>query len=196
MRNVITISRQMGSGGRVVAGMVAERLGWRMVGSEVVTEAARQSGFEEAKLERVFARRVSLEDRLTVQQRSGKYLGAISAVISEMVEEGDVVILGRGAGVIMADNPRIFRVHLVADLETRIARIAAQLSLKGSKGAEEARRRVLDSDYARTAYHTYLFDTEWNDPLNYELVLNTGDLDLDQEAGIILEAFRIMEKGV
>ena len=185
----------MGSGGRIIAGKVAEQLGWRMIGREVITETARQTGFDQAKLERIFERRVSLEDRLTFQQRSGKYLGAICAVIIEMAQEGNVVILGRGAGVIMADDPRIFRVHLVAELDTRIEHIAEQFGLKGEKGREEARRRVLDSDYARTAYHTYLFDADWNGPLLYDLVINTGDLDLDQAAGIILEAFRIMEKG-
>jgi cytidylate kinase len=185
----------MGSGGRIIAGKVAESLGWRMIGREVVIEAARQTGFDEAKLERVFERRVSLEDRLTFQQRSGKYLGAINAVVIELAMEGNVVILGRGAGVILCDEPNIFRVHLVADLDTRIDRIAGQFGLKGEKGREEARHRVLDSDYARSAYHTYLFDADWNDPLLYDLVVNTGDLDLDQAAGIVLEAFRIMEKG-
>ena len=195
MKNVICLSRQEGSGGRGVAVMLAESLGWRMVDREVITEAARDSGFDEAKLERLFERRVSLEDRLTFQQRSGKYLGAISTAVREIADQGDVVILGRGAGVITADDPRAFRVHLVAPLEVRIARIATLNGLKGSKGLEEARRRVLDSDYARHAFHTHLFGIDWNDPLNYELVLNTMELTPEQAAEIVLEAFRLIKRG-
>ncbi len=195
MRNVITVSRQMGSGGRRIAVLLAESLGWRMVDREVITSAARESGFDEAKLERVFERRVSLEDRLTFQQRSGKYLDAVSKAVHELVGQGSVVILGRGAGVIMADDPRIFRINLIAQLETRIERIAVQFGLSGKKGLEEARRRVLDTDFARSAFHTHLFGVDWNDPLNYELVLNTGELTPEQAAEIILGAFQIMENG-
>jgi cytidylate kinase len=176
----------------MIAGMVAERLGWRMVGREVVTEVARQTGFDEEKIERVFERRVSLEDRLSFQHKSGKYLSAISAVIHELVGQGELVILGRGAGVIMGNDPRVFRVHLVAELDARIRRIAEQSDLKGQKGPEEARKRVLGSDYARSAYHTYLFNADWNDPLVYDLVLNTTDISLDQAANTILEGFRII----
>ena len=80
----------------MVAGMVAERLGWRMVGSEVVTEAARQSGFEEAKLERVFARRVSLEDRLTVNSARASTWAPSAVWSSNRPWRENVVILGRG----------------------------------------------------------------------------------------------------
>ncbi len=192
MKRAIAISRQMGSGGRTVAERVAERLGWRMVGRELVTEAARKTGFEEGKIERVFERRVSLEDRLTFQHRSGKYLGAVSSVIRETVERGDVVILGRGAGVIMGEDPRLFRVHLVADLDVRIGRIAEQSGLKGRKGLEEARKRVLDSDYSRSAYHNYLLNTDWNDPLVYDLVINTTGISCDQAVETVLGAYGIV----
>jgi cytidylate kinase len=195
VKRAIAISRQMGSGGRTVAEQVAKKLGWRLVGREVVTEAARKTGFEEEKIERVFERRVSLEDRLNFQQKSGKYLSAVSSVIHEMVEQGEVVILGRGAGVIMGSDSRLLRVHLVADLDTRIQRIAGQFDLKGPKGLDEARKRVLDSDYSRSAYHNYLFNSDWNDPLIYDLVVNTTGISRDQAVDTILEIYRIMGKG-
>ena len=65
MKNVITISRQMGSGGRMIAEIVAQKLGWRLVGKELISEAARKSGADESKIERVFERRLSLQDRIT-----------------------------------------------------------------------------------------------------------------------------------
>jgi len=194
LKNVITISRQMGSGGRMIAEIVAQKLGWRLVGKELITEAARKSGADESKIERVFERRLSLQDRITFRERSEKYIDSIRHVIAGVVEEGNVVILGRGAHVIMQGDPRIFRVHLVADLEVRIARIAEQYNLKGKAGRQEARRMVINSDYARTAYHNYLFEAEWNDPLLQDLVINTTGVAIEQAADTVLDAFRIMGK--
>lgn len=194
MKNVITISRQMGSGGRMIAEIVAQKLGWRLIGKELISEAARKSGADESKIERVFEQRLSLQDRITFRERSEKYIDSIRHVIADVVEEGNVVILGRGAHVIMQGDSRIFRVHLVADLEVRIARIAEQYNLKGKAGQQEARRMVINSDYARTAYHNYLFEADWNDPLLQDLVINTTGVAIEQAADTVLDAFRIMGK--
>jgi cytidylate kinase len=189
VKNVITISRQKGSGGTVVAEELSKRLCWRLIGKDLITEAAAKEGIDEAKIQRVFEARVSLQDRMTFQQRSEKYLNAVARVIQEEVDKGDVVVIGRGAGVILADDPRLFRVHFVADFETRIQRIAAEQRLKGSKGLDEARRLVNESDYARAAFHMYLFNVDWNSPLLYDLVLNTTEITLDQATEIVVQAF-------
>ena len=192
MKTVITISRQMGSGGRMIAEIVAGKLGWRLIGKELVAEAARKSGMDESKIERVFEQRLSLQDRITFREKSAKYIDSISRAIEELVEQGNVVILGRGAHILMQGDPRLFRVHLVAELEVRIQRIASQYNLKGKAGLYEARRMVINSDYARTAYHNYLFEADWNDPLLHDLVINTTEIDLDQAAETVLQAYKIM----
>ena len=192
MKNVITISRQMGSGGRMIADMISQRLGWPLVGKELVTEAARKAGVDEIKIQRIFEHRLSLQDRITFQQRSAKYLDAISNVIHEFSDKGEVVLLGRASNLVLAGDPRIFRVNLVAEFEVRIERIAEQLKLRGKKGLEKARQLVVDSDYARSAYHTYLFDVDWNDPMNYDLILNTTELTLDEAADAIHSVFEVI----
>jgi cytidylate kinase len=192
VRNVITISRQKGSGGMWIAEELARRLCWRFIGKDLITEAASKAGLDESKMQRVFEARVSFQDRTTFEQRSAKYVDGMAQLMLEEVDKGDVVILGRGAGVIMAEDRRLFRVHLVADLDTRIKRIASERKLRGSKGLDEARRLCNESDYARTAFHQYLFNVDWNSPLIYELALNTSDITLDQASEIILKAFEIV----
>jgi cytidylate kinase len=192
MKNVITMSRQKGSGGTVIAGIVADRLGWPLVRREMVTEAANQAGVDFLKIESTLDHRPNLQDRTTMQAKLGKYLDAISKVIREYAERGNVVLLGRGANVILADDPRLFRVHIVADLETRIERTATMERLKGKKGLQEARTMVLDSDYSRTAYYNYLFNSDWNDPNLYELVINTTEMTVEQAADIILKTFEVV----
>ncbi|MHB8895547.1 MAG: cytidylate kinase-like family protein [Candidatus Geothermincolia bacterium] len=194
MRNVITISRQKGSGGMWIAQELSKRLCWRFVGKDLISQASNKAGIDEAKMERVFEARVSLQDRLTFQQRSAKYVEAMAQTMTDEVVKGNVVILGRGAGIILAEDRRLFRVHIVADLDTRIKRIASEQKLKGQKGLSEARRLCNDSDYARAAFHQYLFNVDWNSPLLYELVLNTSDMTLDQATEVILRSFEaVME---
>ncbi|HEY5527727.1 MAG TPA: cytidylate kinase-like family protein [Candidatus Anoxymicrobiaceae bacterium] len=194
MRNVITISRQKGSGGMWVAEELASRLCWRFIGKDLISEAASKAGIDESKMQRVFEARVSLQDRMTFQQRSAKYVDAMARVMLDEVDKGNVVILGRGAGVIMADDRRLFRVHLVADLDTRIKRIASEQKLKGEKGMEEARKLCNESDYARATFHQYLFNVDWNSPLLYELVLNTSDITLDQATEVIVRGFEAVQE--
>jgi cytidylate kinase len=194
VKNVITISRQMGSGGLTIAEIIAKRLNWQLVRREMVSEAANTAGVDDTKIESTFEHRPSLQDRMTMQQRFSKYLDVLSDVIRKYADQGNVVLLGRGAHVILADDPRLFRVHIVADFETRVERVAAERRLKGRKGLAEARRLVLDSDYSRTAYLNYMFDADWNDPLNVELVLNTTELIPDRAAEAILAAFEVCRR--
>lgn len=189
MKNVITISRQKGSGGREIAEMVARQLGWPLLYKEMVTDAAEKAGVDYAKIEAAFDNKPSLKARVTMRERMSKYLDVLSAVIHEYAEEGNVVLLGRGANTILGADPRLFRVHLVAELDTRIERVALKCKAKGEKGLQEARKMVIDSDYARSAYHTYLFNVDWNDPLGYDLVLNTTGITMRRAADAVLAVF-------
>ena len=194
MKNVITIARQRGSGGRAVGALIAERYGWSLISKESFTESVKAKGVDEVKIGRVFERRPSLQDRMTLQQLYSKYVDVITNVIKEFAEKGDVVILGRGANLILGGDPRVFSVLFVADLETRIERMAKECGLKGKKGLEEARKKVIDSDYARAAYNTYLYDAEWNDPLNYDMVLNTTGITVQQSAEAVMSLFEMLRR--
>jgi cytidylate kinase len=194
VKNVITIARQRGSGGRAVGALIAERYGWSLISKESFTESVKAKGVDEVKIGRVFERRPSLQDRMTLQQLYSKYVDVITNVIKEFAEKGDVVILGRGANLILGGDPRVFSVLFVADLETRIERMAKECGLKGKKGLEEARKKVIDSDYARAAYNTYLYDAEWNDPLNYDMVLNTTGITVQQAAEAVMSLFDMLRR--
>jgi len=192
VKNVVTISRQMGSGGRSAADYLSAQLGWPVVGKEIVTEAAAKKGIDPSKIERIFEHRITLQDRVTFQQKSAKYLAAIKDAIHEYAEKGDVILLGRGAHIILGDNPDVFRVYLNAEFDVRMMRIAEKHDLKGKKGLEEARRMVVESDYARASYHNYLFGVDSFDPLLYDLGLNTTWMSAQQAGDAILAVFELV----
>ena len=158
----------------------------------MVTEAAASKGIDPMKIERIFEHRISLQDRITFQQKSAKYLAAIKETIQEYADKGDVILLGRGAHIILKDHPSVFRIYLNAELDIRIARIAHKNCLKGKKGLETARQTVVESDYARASYHNYLFGVDSFDPLLYDLGLNTTWMTAQQDGDAILSVFELV----
>jgi cytidylate kinase len=97
------------------------------------------------------------------------------------------VVLGRNATVVLADNPRPLHVKLDGPVEARVARAAEQAGI----GLERASRRQLHEDEMRAAMSQRLYN--WNPRENdhYHLVINTGRVDLDAAAEIVVAASRI-----
>ncbi len=77
-------------------------------------------------------------------------------------------------------------VHLVAPVEDRAGRIAARDRIS----PDEARRRIAESDEGRRRYVWGAGQRDWDDPILYDLIVNTHRLALDAAAGLIVEAAR------
>ena len=167
MKNVITISRQMGSGGRVVggdggreAGLAAGRQGDGHRGGQAGGTSTRQDG------DGCSSTAPACRTASPSSSSSGKYLDAINAGHPGVRGQGERGYTRPGSPRHPADDPNVFRVHLVADLETTHRAHRRAVRTEGEEGAGGgAHATVIDSDYARTAYHNYLFDVDWNDPL-------------------------------
>jgi cytidylate kinase len=97
------------------------------------------------------------------------------------------VILGRAAQVILGKRPGTFHVHVVASPEERVARIAARDGIEPA----EARRRIRDSDDERRRHVQTVSQRDWEDPLLYDLVVNTDRLTPVASATVISAAARL-----
>ena len=113
-------------------------------------------------------------------------LNVTSMVIREIASSGDVVIAGRGANIILRDNPGCLHVGLVSSFADRLKRIMERENLNGI----EAERHVLENDRARIAYYKRFFKVDPEDPQYYHQLLNTDLLNIDQAAGVIVETAR------
>lgn len=121
-----------------------------------------------------------------------KYHDALSQVIHDLANTGNVVIVGRGSPVILGDIPTALRVGTVADREDRIARIMEVDRL----GREEAEQTIIDRDQARAYYYKRYFNIDDpDDPNLYHFVLNTSDLGIEYATTIVIEAVRALEAG-
>lgn len=117
------------------------------------------------------------------------YMKTVTAIIRELSQRGDIVILGRGSHLILRDHPTALHVLTLAPLALRIQRIAEREGLS----AHEAARRVHDLDRGRAAFHHKFFKVEADDPACYDLTIETSRLSFELAARMVAEAARARE---
>jgi cytidylate kinase len=183
--NVITISRQYGAGGTELARMLAGRFGFRVIDNELLTMAAEQSGLDLAKIERVYEQRPSFQDLRIYKEQSEKYVQAVNQVLEQLAAEGTVIIVGRGANLALLQVPNVFNLRIVADFAARVQRVQQREGLDETA----ARRTITEADYAREAYYRYLYNVMPDDPLVYDMILNTSRMTLEEAAAMVAAAF-------
>ena len=115
---------------------------------------------------------------------SARYLQLVQQVILALAARGCVVIMGRGAQVVLRNFPRSLHVRTVAPLEVRIRRVSREEGL----GKREAARRIRRRDGAVARYLRHFHRVGWDDPLLYHLILNTGALRENDAVQLILHA--------
>jgi cytidylate kinase len=183
---VITVSREPGSGGRIVAKKIAEQLGLDLFHGEIIQEIAESADTSARILETLDEKGLSvLDDWIStlVNRRHlwpDQYLRHLMSVIGTIGNHGRAVIVGRGANFILPREMG-FRVRIVAPLGMRVQNVANEFGVS----SEEARRRVLRTESDRRAFVRKYFHADITDPANYDLVINTGTLSIDSAAEAI-----------
>jgi cytidylate kinase len=109
------------------------------------------------------------------------FIEAITSVVKDLYQAGDVVIIGRGANVILADAPGIIHVGMLAPLEVRVATVMDREHLT----REEAEVYVEEVEQARIKFFRKFFKVHPNDPSLYHLMLNLGQMRLEMAAEVI-----------
>ena len=121
-----------------------------------------------------------------------RYFEAVSKTVHDLAEVGNVVIVGRGAYIILRDMPGVLRVGAVASLEDRIQTIVKRERVS----PEVAERTVEERDKARVSFFKRFFDIDQPDsPELYDLVVNTSDVDLGYAVDLVVGAWEALEEG-
>jgi cytidylate kinase len=119
-----------------------------------------------------------------------RYLQALESVIRELARSQSVVIRGRGSEFILKDYPGSLHVMVVAPLELRVKRLMESLNLDRETARQEAER----FDSSLREFIKRYFKAELEDPLNYDLVINTGRFSLQAAASMIVDALSSKER--
>ena len=197
---VITISRQIGAGGWTMGRNVARELGYRYVDEVMIREVADKVGvtpecisaFEKdgaTKLMKFLDRIVSRDfiNRL-ISEKYGYvdeecYVGVITAIIKELYEHGNAVIVGRAGQYILKGLENVWRILLVDDLKRRIQFVAETYKLS----VADAEKTVRTRDRIRTNFLSFFADKEYHDnPCSYDLVINMENVSMKKAEDLIV----------
>ncbi len=206
--SVITITRQYGAGGSLVAQHVAERLGWTVIDNEFVGEVAKRAGLPPEEIAAREERAPSLLERLAAalslsapemfapaaavegaEADEERLIRITERVIAEAAAHGRVVLVGRGATAFLGtagEGAQALHAYVVAPRAVRIRTVMGRQSL----GETEAARMVNEIDAARERYLERYYRRRRDDAANYHLVVNTAWLGYEGAADTIVELAR------
>lgn len=198
MRKIITIGRELGSGGRTIGKLVANRLGISYYDRELIDQASEKSGLatqyvesSEQKVTNSFLYNLAMGTSYGYgilqganQQTlplSEQIYEAQKDVITKFADRGRCVIVGRCADQILAERKDVLRVFIYANMDKRVERGIKEYGME----ATTARKEMEKSDKERSRHYNIFTDKTWGDRHNYDLLLNSSKLDYENCAKII-----------
>ena len=201
---IITISRQYGSGGSDVAGRVAAILGWSLFDNSIVDAVAERMGVPTDTVRALDERLPPFVARLadTLALGAPEVLSSASGaavlsaderviettrrVMEEAVARGPVVVVGRGAQVVLGERADAVHVFCYAPYDALVRRVAAREQIDVAK----AEHLVNDINRQREQSVRRHYGRAWSSPENYHLCLNTEWLGIDGAAQIVARTAR------
>jgi cytidylate kinase len=186
---VICVSRRIGSGARAIVTLLGQRLGYEIFGSLLIDEIAKDLHVQRKLVDSLdeTARgevETMLESYLHGREISSEeYFRSLIRVVETLTLQGGVILLGRGTSFIVGHHAAL-RILITAPIEQRVKRLMEYQKLDEA----EAHRRVSESDHQRHGFVQRYWKTDINDPLNYDLVINTERLHPADASALILLA--------
>jgi cytidylate kinase len=184
--SIVTISRQIGSMGSEIGRQVADQLGYRLIGRDLINQAARRAGAPAVALAMIDE--FQLLGICPSPEECQKYTEVVEQILLETASQGNMVIIGRAGQILLADWPLCLHIRIIAPKELRIQRVAQQHKISTSA----ARERVIASDRYRKNYLQRFYHINWNKPQYYDLVINTRQFSVPQAARLICEHIKIV----
>lgn len=174
---IITLGRQHGSNGHLIARRLAEELGYKCYDKEIVDEAAAASAFSKEIFDSYDEKRVSayiLSTPHYIGMNEGFHLNMQVAAaqfetMRRLAEKGDCIFVGRCADYVLRNRDDVLRIFIMGDMETRIKTMMERRNLS----YDQARRLVREVDKDRSSYYKYHTDQIWGESENYDLCIDS-----------------------
>ena len=200
---IITIRGQRGSGAPEIGKLIADRLHIDYVDREIIAQIAEQmqrpkqdiaakemppgsllGRIAEALEHSAYDRASAYLPTWEIPLDDAQYLPALESVIKDLARSGSIVIQGRGSQFILKDLPGALHVLVVAPFDLRVKRI-----MESSKAKEsEAKKEIERFDSSRRVFTKRYFHADLEDPVYYDLVINTQYFSYDNAASLIIGA--------
>lgn len=194
---IITIAREYGSGGHLLGEMLSKELGIKLYDKEFIHLVAEKSGINEQYIkkneqsipsfwlkcilgknsEQSLERSLSSDDVLFVAE---------SKIIQELAEKGPCIIVGRCADFVLRDYPNLIKVFCYSDLKSACVRCVQEYGVSEEKAESEIKR----INHNRIAHYEYYTGDKWGEPHHYNLMINTGSIDLSVACNLIKSIYK------
>lgn len=196
---VITIGRQLGSGGREIGYLVAEKLGIKCYDKELLAVAAKESGMCEKIFEahdekptRSFLYSLVMDTYAMGYAPAGyvdmpighKLFLAQFDTIKNIAAKESCVIVGRCADYALEGNPDLLSIFIHGNIDDRIKRIMVKRNIAKE---DEARDLIQKTDKQRASYYNSYSNKKWGDAKTYNLSIDSGVLGIDGTADLIVD---------
>ena len=193
---IINVGRQLGSGGRVIASMLAKDFGCKFYDKELLNLAAKESGFCETFFEQNDEQKGFLKSffyaHMPFLSGSSFYSNKLSQeslfqfqsdAIRKAADEGSCVFVGRCADYVLRDYKNTASVFITADLDERVERVAKRHEC----GKETAMKIITDRESERSTYYNYYTGKKWGYSASYDLCINSSILGMERTEELIKE---------
>jgi cytidylate kinase len=182
--SVVAISENMGSLGVEIGHALAVSLGYQFAERDIISKAADRFGVDVARLSHAVDERPTLVDRLnTAQRRFAQY---VEATVQEMAARDDIVLVGLASTIILAGMPHTLRARITAPEGRRAERVAQMQGLDPAA----ALNHVRESDRERGGRVWFLYHVDLENPLLYDLVINTDRLEAEAGTRLVEQALQ------
>lgn len=194
-KTIITINRQFCSGGNNIGKKLSQKLDIPYYDKELVNLAAKEAGYAESTFEKVdevatnsllysLIMGVHNSTQTGILPDNDKLFNIQADIIRGAAEKGSCVVLGRCSNYILREEKRLVRVFLKADMDFRKARYERLYDMPEKGTVEET---IEKRDKKRASYFKFYTGQRWEDIDNYDLVINTAKIDIDNAVDMIIE---------
>ncbi len=204
MINVLTIEREYGSGGNLIAAQLSEKLGWKLWDQSLTSEIARKLECPQRHVASHEERKDPLYYRLFKSFLRGSFEGSLNApnlkladaegirtatekIVRNVAQDGNCVIVGRGSAYYLHTAPNAFHVFVYAPLEEKVRRLKEQ-----GESEQDALRHAQGVDADRAAFIKQYFGVEWPPRPYFHLMINST-VGEDAAVETILNAMNILQ---
>ena len=187
--SVITISRELGSQGSVIAEKAAQALGYRLVDKNTVETVFHEYGMSSLKDE--YDSIPHFWDRFDARKMDQRrnVLSMLNETLLALAHHDDVVILGRGGFAILHGYRDVLHVRIQAPLDVRVQRVQEQSEIAGP---DQAGDLIKSNDRLQKEFIRTVYGADWLNAADFDLVIDTGKIDPDHAAELIVASARAL----
>ena len=179
--SIVTISRGSHSRGVEIAELIAEKLNYQCLDRNVLIEASKEFNLPEVKLIQTLEDPPSFFERFSKSKKI--YIDYIQAALINRLRADNIVYHGLAGHFFVKDIPHVLKVRIIADLEYRIKFVMNRDRLSREKAIDFLKK--IDSSRREWGQHLYGLNLE--DPIHYDIVINTESMSSDAAANILCE---------